>query len=95
MIAGPIGHLKAAPTAPQSVRVGRVKVDGLALCVSDPYKQWTDNPPAGGNVAWLGNSVLSLFTLELDPQASEVTLEAPDPSTDAPWPWSVPITDNS
>ncbi len=78
VVASAFGQLHATPIGTHNVRLGRVLVEALPLCIGDPLAQWTEKPPDPPVDAWLGTACLSLFTLEIDGRAGEILLGRPD-----------------
>jgi hypothetical protein len=78
MLASPLGHLRGAPAGAYTMRVGRLLVEGLPLCVGDPHAQYSAAPPKATADAWLGNACLSLCTFEVDPATEQVKFDRPD-----------------
>ena len=78
VIASPFGPLQAVPVGAYTLRIGRLLVEGLPLCTGDPLAQLSDKPPTPPPDLWVGNSCLSLFTLEIDGPAKQINLGRPD-----------------
>ncbi len=77
IIASPLGHIRGTLGGRHSIRLGRVVIDGIPLCIADPIAQLSAAPPANGVPvpdAWVGNSALSLVSIEVDPARKRLTL---------------------